>query len=79
MLSHGEHGIGEQNSLDFRDPAGLRDELTSGGYRNDVPDWEPVVRDVEDGPDTSLRTDIGLPAVHMAAIPPGVVGGDPSR
>ena len=38
----GQHGIGEQNYLYFRDPAGLRYELNSGGYRNYVPDWEPV-------------------------------------
>jgi catechol 2,3-dioxygenase len=70
----GQHGIGEQNYLYFRDPAGLRYELNSGGYRNYVPDWEPVIWRFEDGPNNTFRTEIGLPAVHMVAIPPGVVG-----
>ena len=70
----GQHGIGEQNYLYFRDPAGLRYELNSGGYRNYVPDWEPSVWRLEDGPNNSYRTEIGMPAVHMVAIPPGVVG-----
>jgi catechol 2,3-dioxygenase len=70
----GQHGIGEQNYLYFRDPAGLRYELNSGGYRNYVPDWEPVRWGVEDGPNNSYRTEIEMPAVHMVAIPPGVQG-----
>jgi catechol 2,3-dioxygenase len=70
----GQHGIGEQNYLYFRDPAGLRYELNSGGYRNYVPDWEPQIWRFEDGPNNTLRTEIGMPAVHMVAIPPGVVG-----
>ena len=70
----GEHGIGEQNYLYFRDPVGLRYELNSGGYRNYVPDWEPAIWRFEDGPNNSYRTEIGMPAVHMAEIPPGIVG-----
>ena len=70
----GHHGIGEQNYLYFRDPAGLRYELNSGGYRNYVPDWEPVVWRFEEGPNKTYRTEIGLPAVYMAEIPPGMVG-----
>lgn len=70
----GQHGIGEQNFLYFRDPAGLRYELNSGGYRNYVPDWEPVIWGFEDGPNNSFRTEVGMPAVHMVAIPPGQVG-----
>jgi catechol 2,3-dioxygenase len=70
----GQHGIGEQNYLYFRDPAGLRYEINSGGYRNYVPDWEPVVWPFLDGPNNTFRTEIGLPAVHMVAIPPGIVG-----
>jgi catechol 2,3-dioxygenase len=70
----GQHGIGEQNYLYFRDPAGLRYELNSGGYRNYVPDWEPVRWGVEDGPNNSYRTEIEMPAVHMVPIPPGVQG-----
>jgi len=70
----GQHGIGEQDYLYFRDPVGLRYELNSGGYRNYVPDWEPSIWRLEDGPNNTYRTEIGMPAVHMAAIPPGVVG-----
>jgi catechol 2,3-dioxygenase len=70
----GQHGIGEQNYLYFRDPGGLRYELNSGGYRNYVPDWEPVRWGIEDGPNNSYRTEIEMPAVHMVAIPPGVKG-----
>ncbi|MFZ1994931.1 MAG: VOC family protein [Solirubrobacteraceae bacterium] len=70
----GQHGIGEQNFLYFRDPAGLRYELNSGGYRNYVPDWEPAIWRFEDGPNNTFRTEVGMPAVHMVAIPPGVVG-----
>ena len=70
----GQHGIGEQDYLYFRDPAGLRYELNSGGYRIYVPDWEPVLWRFEDGPNNTYRTEIGLPAVYMVTIPPGVVG-----
>jgi catechol 2,3-dioxygenase len=70
----GQHGIGEQNYLYFRDPAGLRYELNSGGYRNYVPDWEPSVWRPEDGSNNTYRTEIGMPAVHMVAIPPGIAG-----
>jgi catechol 2,3-dioxygenase len=70
----GQHGIGEQNYLYFRDPAGLRYELNSGGYRNYVPDWEPVRWGVEDGPNNTYRTEIEMPAVHMVPIPPGARG-----
>jgi catechol 2,3-dioxygenase len=70
----GQHGIGEQNFLYFRDPAGLRYELNSGGYRNYVPDWEPVVWRFDDGPNNTFRTEVGMPAVHMVPVPPGQVG-----
>jgi catechol 2,3-dioxygenase len=70
----GQHGIGEQNYLYFRDPAGLRYELNSGGYRNYVPDWEPVIWRPEHGSNNTYRTELGMPAVHMVNIPPGVVG-----
>ena len=70
----GQHGIGEQNYLYFRDPVGLRYELNSGGYRNYVPDWEPVIWRPEDGSNNTYRTEIGMPAVFMANIPPGIAG-----
>jgi catechol 2,3-dioxygenase len=37
------HGIGEQYSVYFREPAGHRIEITTGGYRIYQPDWEPVI------------------------------------
>ena len=70
----GQHGIGEQNYLYFRDPAGLRYELNSGGYRNYVPDWEPVIWRPEQGSNNAYRTEVDMPAVSMVNIPPGVVG-----
>ena len=38
----GNHGMGEQTYLYFREPGGIRLEVNSGGYRNYQPDWEPV-------------------------------------
>jgi catechol 2,3-dioxygenase len=70
----GQHGIGEQNYLYFRDPVGLRYELNSGGYRNYVPDWEPVIWRPEQGSNNTYRTEVSMPAVSMVAIPPGVAG-----
>ena len=70
----GQHGIGEQNYLYFRDPVGLRYELNSGGYRNYVPDHEPVIWRPEHGSNNTYRTEIGMPAVHTVNIPPGIVG-----
>jgi len=70
----GQHGMGEQHYLYFRDPVGLRYELNSGGYRNYVPDWETPIWTIEEGCNNAYRTEIGLPAVHMVAIPPGQAG-----
>ena len=70
----GQHGIGEQNYLYFRDPVGLRYELNSGGYRNYVPDWQPVIWHPEQGSNNAYRTEIAMPAVSMVNIPPGIVG-----
>ena len=61
-------------SREAQPAAGLRVELNSGGYRNYVPDWEPVRWGIEDGPNNTYRTEIQMPAVHMVAIPPGVRG-----
>lgn len=43
------HGIGEQNFLYFREPSAMRIELNSGGYRNYVPDWQPLLWKPSDG------------------------------
>ena len=39
-----------------------------------MPDWEPAVWRFEEGPNNTYRTEIGMPAVYMAEIPPGMVG-----
>jgi hypothetical protein len=39
-----------------------------------VPDWEPVIWRPEDGSNNTYRTEIGMPAVFMANIPPGIAG-----
>jgi catechol 2,3-dioxygenase len=82
MLEHGhavdqgpgQHGIGEQNYLYFRDPVGLRYELNSGGYRNYVPDWETVIWHPEQGSNNAYLTEVGMPAVSMVNMPPGIAG-----
>jgi catechol 2,3-dioxygenase len=38
----GRHGMGEISYIYFREPAGARVELNSGGYRNYEPDLETV-------------------------------------
>ena len=66
----GRHGIGEQFYLYFREPASkLRIEVNTGGYRNYVPDWEPVTWSVRQGPNTMYRN-IGMPDSMMEAFPP---------
>jgi len=45
----GRHGLGEQEYLYFREPSGLRIEFNAGGYRNLIPDWEPVGWTVDQG------------------------------
>jgi catechol 2,3-dioxygenase len=75
----GKHGIGEQSYLYFRDPVGLRYEINTGGYRNYVPDWQPAVWTADDGPNNYYRTELGMPAVHQVAIPPGTTQRGPSE
>jgi catechol 2,3-dioxygenase len=43
------HGMGENACLYFREPGGMRIELFSGGYRNYLPDWEPVAWTADGG------------------------------
>jgi catechol 2,3-dioxygenase len=65
----GRHGIGEQFYLYFREPGSkLRIEVNTGGYRNYVPDWEPVKWGVNEGPNTMYRN-IGMPDSMMEAFP----------
>ncbi len=70
----GQHGIGELKYLYFRDPVGLRYEVCTGGYRNYVPDWEPVIWRPEQGSNNAYRTEVDMPAVSLVNIPPGIAG-----
>jgi catechol 2,3-dioxygenase len=38
----GRHTSGENQYLYFREPGGMRIEMFSAGYRNYLPDWEPI-------------------------------------
>jgi catechol 2,3-dioxygenase len=51
----GQHGMGEQYYLYFREPGGMRIEVNAGGYRNYVPDWEPVKWNPLQGPNSMYR------------------------
>jgi catechol 2,3-dioxygenase len=65
----GRHGIGEQFYLYFREPGSkLRIEVNTGGYRNYVPDWEPVKWGVQQGPNSMYRN-LGMPDSMMEAFP----------
>lgn len=68
----GRHGIGEQGYLYFREPSGLRLELNTGGYRNYVPDWEPVIWKVSQGANVMYRN-IDAPNAFMEAFPPAAM------
>jgi catechol 2,3-dioxygenase len=74
----GRHGIGEQMYLYFREPGGLRIELNSLGYRNYVPDWEPIDWQGAQGPNSMYRN-IDMPPSMFEAFPPaaGPVVGEP--
>lgn len=69
------HGIGEQNYLYFREPSSLRVELTSGGYRNYVPDWHARRWTPAQGSNNFFRN-WDLPESMMQAFPAadGLVG-----
>ena len=65
----GRHGIGEQYYLYYREPgSNIRIEVNTGGYRNYVPDWEPVKWGVAEGPNTMYRN-LGMPDSMMDAFP----------
>lgn len=66
----GVHGIGEQGYLYFRDPAGLRIELNTGGYRNYIPDWEPNAFHMSQGSNVMYRNMEYAPKSFMEAFPP---------
>jgi catechol 2,3-dioxygenase len=65
----GQHGMGEQYYLYFREPGGMRIELNSGGYRNYVPDWEPVKWVPSQGSNTMYRN-ASMPDSMTESFPP---------
>lgn len=65
----GRHGMGEQTYLYFREPGGLRVEINSGGYRNYVPDWQPVKWVPSQGSNTMYRN-LHMPDSMLEAFPP---------
>jgi catechol 2,3-dioxygenase len=65
----GQHGMGEQHYLYFREPGGMRIELNSGGYRNYVPDWEPVKWLPSQGSNSMYRNS-SMPDSMTEAFPP---------
>ena len=66
----GRHGMGEQTYLYFREPGGLRVEINSGGYRNYVPDWQPVKWVPSQGSNTMYRN-LHMPDVDARGLPTG--------
>jgi catechol 2,3-dioxygenase len=69
----GKHGIGEQNYLYFREPGGNRIEMNTGGYRNYVPDWEPVAWKISQGSNVMYRN-LDMPDSMLEAMPPAPEG-----
>jgi catechol 2,3-dioxygenase len=69
----GKHGIGEQSYLYFREPGGNRVELNTGGYRNYVPDWEPVHWKISQGSNSMYRN-VDMPDSMLEAMPPAAEG-----
>ena len=73
----GEHGIGEMPYLYIREPGGMRVELNAnGGYRNYVPDWEPIKWVPSQG-SASLYRNIGMPDSMNDSFPPAPEGSFP--
>lgn len=72
----GRHGIGEQDYLYFREPSGIRIEVNTGGYRNYVPDWEPVHWVPTAGSNTMYRN-LDMPFSMTEAFPPAPQGAMP--
>jgi catechol 2,3-dioxygenase len=69
----GRHGMGENTYLYVREPSGFRIEIFSGGYRNYLPDWEPVRWTPEQGSNDYYRNRVA-PASMMEVFPGGRTG-----
>lgn len=68
----GKHGMGENTYLYVREPSGLRIEVFSGGYRNYLPDWEPVRWTPDQGSNDMYRNRVA-PESLMEMFPGGRV------
>ncbi|HWU60966.1 MAG TPA: VOC family protein [Ensifer sp.] len=64
----GRHGLGEQEYLYFREPSGLRIEFNAGGYRNAIPDWQPVDWTVDQGANVWYRNN-SMPTSMFESFP----------
>jgi catechol 2,3-dioxygenase len=65
----GRHGHGESMSVYVREPGGMRIEIVSGGYRNPLPDWEPLMWNPEDG-SADFYLSNPLPEAFLEVLPP---------
>ena len=65
----GLHGMGEQTYLYFREPGGMRIEFNASGYRNYVPDWEPVKWVPSQGSNSMYRNS-SMPDSMTESFPP---------
>jgi catechol 2,3-dioxygenase len=65
----GRHGHGEAMSVYVREPGGMRMELVSGGYRNLLPDWEPL-RWYPDQGAADFYKSYPLPEAFLEVLPP---------
>lgn len=69
----GRHGHGEAMSVYVREPGGMRLEIVSGGYRNLLPDWEPL-RWYPDQGSADFYKSYPLPEAFLEVLPPLVDG-----
>lgn len=74
----GRHGMGEQDYLYFREPGGVRFEVNTGGYRNYVPDWEPVKWTPAQGSNTFFRN-LQMPDSMLEGTPRAAPAEDGER
>jgi catechol 2,3-dioxygenase len=70
----GRHGQGENSYLYFREPGGMRIEMYSGGYRNYIPDWEPI-RWLTPSQGAHEITKSAIPDQFLDVFPLGGMGG----
>ncbi len=61
--------MGEQFYIYFREPGGMRIELNASGYRNYIPDWEPIKWVPSQGSATKYRN-LGMPDSMFESFPP---------